>query len=601
MMMECALQYVADGYRVFPLHTVMAEGDCTCGRRECASIGKHPRTEHGMKDASTDQGQVRRWWQTFPRSNIGLATGNGLVVIDIDPRHGGSLEALKEIAPLPKTTSVQTGGGGWHLYFTYNAQGSIPNSAGLLGEGIDVRGDGGYVVAPPSLHASGESYRILGPTKPVPLPEAFLRLLLSPRGKQKKDIPPPEQSIAAQLAQDLVIREGQRNDRLFSLACKLRNWGANDQVVEIALNAANNMHCQPPMGAAEVRQIVSSSQRYEPGASPLPAPLRILGRAEAMSTTFPEPKWAVEHFLPEGVTLLGGKPKMGKSWLALWISLAIASGSLALGRLPTTQGSVLYLALEDGARRVVERTKKLLQGLPWPEGFVWSNACESLAQGGLGGIEEWLKEASDPRLVVIDTLVRVRANSSGGSVYAEEYAGIVPIKDLAERYHVAILVVHHLRKASATDAMDEFSGSTGLTGATDCNMVLRRERGKGEGELHVTGRDVEEQALSLVFDKETARWSLTDTPDDDEKERVPAISRSRQELLDLLGEKDHPLSPSEIAQELGRDPTNIRALLGKLVKTGEVCQVGRGLYEARRSSVTASSNDHNDHNGHDGG
>jgi len=582
MMVDSAIQYASYGYRVFPLHTVMVEGDCTCGRRECTAVGKHPRTEHGVKDATTDQEQVRRWWRSFPRSNIRLAMGNGLMVIDIDPRHGGSLETLKKIAPLPKTASVYTGGGGWHLYFTYDPILSIRNSAGLLGQGIDVRGDGGYVVAPPSLHASGRCYTLPDDTRPVRLPEAFLHRLLALKGKQEKATPPVKQpSTAAQPAQDLVISEGQRNDRLFSLACKLRNWGASDQVVEIALNAANNMHCQPPMGASEVQQIVGSSQRYESGA-PL-SPLRILGYAEAMSMTFPEPKWAVERFLPEGVTLLGGKPKMGKSWLALWISLAIASG-----RLPTTQGSVLYLALEDGARRVVERTKKLLQGQPWPESFVGSNACEPLAQGGLGGIEEWLKEASDPRLVVIDTLVRVRANGSGGSIYAEEYAGIVPIKDLAERYHVAILVVHHLRKASATDAMDEFSGSTGLTGATDCNMVLRRERGKGEGTLHITGRDVEEQTLSLMFDKETARWSLTDSPDDDESERVPAISKERQELLDLLGQKDHPISPSEIAQELGREQNTIRNMLFKLARTGEVRHVGRGLYEVPRSSTTSS-------------
>ena len=151
MMMDSAIRYASHGYRVFPLHTVMVEGDCTCGRRECTAVGKHPRTEHGVKDATTDQEQVRRWWRSFPRSNIRLAMGNGLMVIDIDPRHGGSMETLMKIAPLPKTASVYTGGGGWHLYFTYDPTLSIRNSAGLLGQGIDVRGDGGHVVAPPSL------------------------------------------------------------------------------------------------------------------------------------------------------------------------------------------------------------------------------------------------------------------------------------------------------------------------------------------------------------------------------------------------------------------------------------------------------------------
>ena len=175
-----ALDYARRGWPVFPCHAPAGPG-CSCGRADCQSPAKHPRTRHGLLDASTDEAVVRRWWRRWPAANVGLRTGAGLVVVDIDPAHGGteSMRALVEIhGPLPATAAVRTGGGGWHLYFTHD--GPLRNSAGALGPGLDVRADGGYVLAPPSWHLAGAPYRWRKECTPAPLPSWVLERLARP-------------------------------------------------------------------------------------------------------------------------------------------------------------------------------------------------------------------------------------------------------------------------------------------------------------------------------------------------------------------------------------------------------------------------------------
>ena len=157
--LDFALLYANEGLRVLPLQSLCSPGRCSCGFSTCSSVAKHPHTFNGVKDASSVPLQIREWWRLYPTANIGIATGKGLLVIDIDPKNGGSLEAINALVPLPATATVHTGGGGLHLYFSYDPGLTIRNSASKLAPGIDVRGENGYVVAPPSIHASGNRYR----------------------------------------------------------------------------------------------------------------------------------------------------------------------------------------------------------------------------------------------------------------------------------------------------------------------------------------------------------------------------------------------------------------------------------------------------------
>ena len=163
---RAALDYAAHGWAVFPVHGVSG-GRCRCGMSDCSSPGKHPLTRRGVKDATTNGETIAGWWRRWPDANLGLASGrtSGVVVIDVDPPRGElSLRRLVDVGyELPETTTVRTGSGGLHLYYAApgipfgNTAGRLPG-VGLELPGVDLRADGGYVVAPPSVHVSGSRY-----------------------------------------------------------------------------------------------------------------------------------------------------------------------------------------------------------------------------------------------------------------------------------------------------------------------------------------------------------------------------------------------------------------------------------------------------------
>ena len=151
-----ALRLAASGIPVVPCHTPQPDGTCSCHNPDCESVGKHPRSFHGVKDATTDADTISRWWHMWPDANLGIATGGGFAVLDIDPRNGGdeSLERLEAQQGEIVTKTVRTGGGGLHLYLRSAAD--LPNRT--IAPGIEVKSKGLLVIAPPSLHVSGEIY-----------------------------------------------------------------------------------------------------------------------------------------------------------------------------------------------------------------------------------------------------------------------------------------------------------------------------------------------------------------------------------------------------------------------------------------------------------
>jgi len=158
---EAALWYAQRNWAVFPIYEPAENGRCSCGNPECSSPAKHPRTSRGVLEATTNPARINAWWGQWPEANIAIAMGrrSGVVVLDVDPRHGGdkSLVELEAQCGKIKTLECETGGGGRHLYFIAPEAG-LKNKVGLL-PGLDVRGDNGYVVAPPSTHITGGLYR----------------------------------------------------------------------------------------------------------------------------------------------------------------------------------------------------------------------------------------------------------------------------------------------------------------------------------------------------------------------------------------------------------------------------------------------------------
>ncbi|MDQ3729635.1 MAG: bifunctional DNA primase/polymerase [Actinomycetota bacterium] len=248
---DAAVAYVREGRRVFPIHTADEDG-CSCGRADCESPAKHPRTRRGVNDATANEAQVKRWWTSWPDSNIGIAAGDGLTVLDIDPRHGGdaALESLQAAyEPLPETHCVATGGGGRHFYF----RSPTDVRSRVLAPGVEVKGTGAYVVAPPSLHKSGRQYVALGGD----LADAPPWLLSD--GHQRRNGPAP--------LVEGKIPEGRRNITLTSLSGSMRRRGMGEAAIFAALSVENAERCRPPLDDDEVRRIAASVARYQPVAN----------------------------------------------------------------------------------------------------------------------------------------------------------------------------------------------------------------------------------------------------------------------------------------------------------------------------------------------
>jgi len=264
---DAALRYAARGWLVLPLHSVRG-GRCSCGGLACKNGGKHPRTLHGLKDSSGDPAIIARWWSAGD-SNIAIVTGpaSRLLVLDVDVQHDGEANLAKlerENAPLPETVEVLTGGGGRHLYFRY-PETPIPNSASRLGCGLDIRGEGGYVVAPPSVHISGRRYVWEAAHHPDDMavadpPDWLVDLLTSP-------VPTAQMGSGYAAWRRLLepIPQGTRNATLTSVAGWLRLYHPKPVVMAI-LEAVNLARCQPSLEKEESAGIVHSVFRYsQPG------------------------------------------------------------------------------------------------------------------------------------------------------------------------------------------------------------------------------------------------------------------------------------------------------------------------------------------------
>ncbi len=298
-------------------------------------------------------------------------------------------------------------------------------------------------------------------------------------------------------------------------------------------------------------------------------PLRCTA-ADLLATEIPPTRWVVPGILPAGFALLAGKPKIGKSWLALEVALAVASGGAAIGKVPCERGEVLYLALEDSRARMKSRLTKILAGALAPAGFYlqfrsasWPDTERELTQ--------WLDLFPTARLVVLDTIGKIRPpRKPGTDVYADDYAFAGGIQRLATARGIGLLGLHHLRKGPAADPVDEVSGSTGLTGAADAVLVLKRERCRADGILTVTGRDIEERELALKFRGDLGRWTLLG---DAAEYRM---SEERAAILDVLDGK--ALAPKAIADALGKNPNTTRNLLAKMLRDGAVSLTADGKY-----------------------
>lgn len=227
---------------------------------------------------------------------------------------------------------------------------------------------------------------------------------------------------------------------------------------------------------------------------------------QLMEMELNEPRFIIENILPTGLHILAGSPKIGKSWLVLWLCQMIATGEDVWG-FKTTKGKVLYLCLEDKLPRIKSRLMSITENGSDATAF----ATESLPLGGglVAQIENYILGNPDTMLVVIDTLQQVRTLGSDNMSYASDYKDISALKSISDKHDIAIICVHHLRKMKDDDPFNMISGTMGLSGSADGSYVLVRDnRMSAKAKLSMTGRDVQDTEIKLEFDKVNCLWKL---------------------------------------------------------------------------------------------
>ena len=299
--------------------------------------------------------------------------------------------------------------------------------------------------------------------------------------------------------------------------------------------------------------------------------------AELMERQFDPLEWCVPDILPAGTYLLSAKPKVGKSWFGLQVSDAVAMERAIFGK-RVKGGSVLVLALEDNQRRLKRRLEKLgTFRLPNKDHLArlhLETEWPRVDQGGAEAIEQWIKEHPDARLVVIDTLEKMRKPRTGNAnAYADDYQALAPFMAMSGKYNLTILVVHHNRKMESNDPLDLVSGTLGLSGGCDGALILDRPRGMPGATLHLIGRDIEEDgAFAMQFHKENCHWELIGGA-----ESIIA-SNERAHLLRVFRDENRGLSPKEVAELSERKPGTVRRLLRSMLDAENLEQGPDRLY-----------------------
>lgn len=310
---------------------------------------------------------------------------------------------------------------------------------------------------------------------------------------------------------------------------------------------------------------------------------------------FPPLEYAVAGIVPEGFGLLVSPPKAGKSWLVCGVGLACATGGLALGRISVDKRPVLYLALEDGQRRLQSRCRRIMCDQPIPAIHFVTKAKPGEV---IPMITEFLQRYSDGKpLIILDTLGKARPpRPPGADLYAWDYAIGTQLKDAIDSTTGAsLLVVHHTRKAESSDFVDSVSGSQGIAGSADFLLVLSRKRHSDDALLSVTGRDLSEAEYALTvtdgvwqLDGGTLIDAAKTAEQRREKQQLGDISAK---VLAFVDQRDETRAGD--LGEIGIDQHTARTYLSRLAESGRICKTGRGMYKGVASVASVASNEDN--------
>lgn len=427
--------------------------------------GKVPATPHGCKDATNEPVQVDQWWHDGSTYNVAIATGNGLVVLDVDTDHNAGKfgdETLTELeqkyGKLPDTWTCLTGGGGVHYYFACDDP-DLTIGTGFA-PGLDYRGAGGYVIAPPSIHPeTGRAYEWEASSTPTsvplaPLPDWLHQLMLQGKSSSK-NVESPER-----------VTEGQRNAVLFKLASSLRAKGLTQKAISAALIEENRSRCSPPLPDKEVETIARSAGRYERGEVSVNPPQIV----RASEIAYEPPRWLIAPYFQRGKgTLIQGDNGAGKTAFMCAIAAHVSAGMPLMGLRIETPGAVLILSVEDDL--------PVLRGRIEADG---GNLDKCLFMTNTAGltfnspeVEAAIKEIN-AKLVIFDPFQAFLGAGVDMFRSNETRPQLAKLFEMCDRHDCACAIIAHMGKAGDKSPVNRSLGSVDIPAAMRSILQLTR-------------------------------------------------------------------------------------------------------------------------------
>lgn len=545
-MKQWALAYAKKGLAVFPV----------CAWGNSATDFKKPLTPRGCNDATTDTKQISTWWDKYPTANIGLAMGlisGGAFAIDLDVKEEKGIDGRqslreweREREKLPDNTWLSiTGNGGYHMLY-WTLQEPVGCRTNIL-EGVDIRGQGGYIVAPPSLHFSGRHYEWEQSPEDFTFMEASDIVLEFVSQNLKQEAGSGSFSVPAE------IMDGERTMTLFKLVCSLQAKGLTDDAVKAAVQVENERRCCPPLTDKELeKEVFPALRRYEKGTNPYqgkdfskrnqwgvqPSSKKVIkytGADDLMEANLPPIVHLVQGLLTKGLGGLSAKSKLGKSWLALQLSVDLACGDKFLG-FTSKQCGVLYIDLENTPALTQDRLRAILDGREPPENLLFAHDFNLMGDGFETDLVEFLEANPVVKLVIIDVFQKVkRGKQLNQTDYEADYEILTKLKQIADKYEICIMPIYHDRKfVDPSDPFSNLLGSTAIIGVSDFVWVLYKEKREDkEATLAVTGRTLIESSYKLK--RNGVKWEnlgnaevVEETRKRREYEQDPVVSTIRK-------------------------------------------------------------------------
>lgn len=596
------LRYALRGWAVFP----------------CVKGGKEPLTKHGFKDATADPLAVRFFWPRCSKgANVAIATGSvsgGLLVVDVDPRNGGGktlADLEREHGSLGRDYAVETSSGGMHLYFRLPPDVVLPCCQ--LVAGIDIKCEGGYVIAPPSVHPSGQIYRLVASRELPAAPGWLMSMLVRKCGAQAHPLHTScvaldTLRISHEMKQLIRVAapKGRRSEKLFAAVKAMVKGGHTDpEIVDVLMNPAHGLSDKPIENGLAWLEGEIKRARAKPDVAPergcttagsagICKRLRLLTIEDLKN--LPPPEWLIEGVLfAGGLAFLYGPPGTGKSFLALAFALAITTGHGGGIVEPQQRGPVVYVAAEGlgGLAKRIQAWETAHRVQATGALFV-GEAVNLIHEADTSGLIAAIKEQApgmQPKLIVIDTMARCLFGADENS--SQDMGKFIGMLDEVRRaFRCAVLVIHHSTKANPrTDR-----GSSALRGAAD--TMLR---------LNVAGRNTvqlccDKQKDGAEFEAVQLRLATVELGRGETScvlarasESCPGgpLTNDEQLLLRILA-TDAGLKTSELERKFmagsGRSKSSFDRALRNLKLRGAVCQLDGKNYSAAGSGVNEVSN-----------